>query len=80
VYLIVSKISVSVSQNPKRGAYGLSFYYFFDLLGYMSSRISGNTALLDDGFSRPVSVCGRHITVHKIMIYLSDRGECNAAH
>lgn len=79
VCLVVSKITLSVSQNPKRGPQGLSFSYFFDLLGYLSSRISGNTAILDDGYRRLVSVCGRH-TVHIVRICLSDRGERNMAH
>jgi hypothetical protein len=34
------------------------------LLEYMSSWKSGNTEILDEGYRRPVSVCGRQITVH----------------
>ena len=36
------------------------------MLGYMSSRISGNTEIPDENYRRPVSVCGWHITMHII--------------
>ena len=50
VYPVVYKILVSAPQNPKSEPKQFDPLPFNIMLGYMSSRISGNTGLLDDSY------------------------------
>lgn len=61
--LLVSKIPVSAPQNPCKD-HPVERLQYKILLEYMSSRICGNTEILDYSCRRLMLVCGRHITMH----------------